>query len=448
MLILSLAVAAAGIAQPQTCESAVRRMIQGVSPQSVQGIVEYLCTFGTRHTLSDASSPTRGIGAARTWVRSQFESHAERSGGRMEVFDDEFVQPPTPRTPKEATIVNVCARLPGVMPEAAGRIYLVMGHLDSRNGDAMDASGDAPGANDDASGVAVALELARVLADARLDSTVIFVATSGEEQGLLGARHLAARAVEERWDIRAILNNDIVGDPHGPDGLPIRPDGRWVIRLFSEGIPRNPSAEQLARIRGLSSESDSPSRQVARYAAEVAERQRLDIWPLLRFRPDRFLRGGDHSAFNEQGFAAVRFTVPYEHFDRQHQNVTEQDGKPYGDVPEFVHAEYLAAVARLNAATIIHLANAPSSPPRARLITAALANDTLVRWSRSPEPDTAGYEVVWRDTTSPTWTHARDVGDATEFTSEFSKDDYFFGVRAYDAEGYRSPVAFCGEARE
>lgn len=418
-----------------------------IDPASVKAIVEKLESFGTRHTLSDTTSDTRGIGAARRWVHDEFMKLKPIAGDRLDVFYDAFEQPPGPRIPQPVEIVNVVAVLKGTMPEAAERRYLVMGHLDSRALDPLDGESDSPGANDDASGVALALALARALADTPLDATVVFIATSGEEQGLLGARNLARRAQEEAWQIHGVLNSDMVGDPSGPDGKPIRDaHGRWIVRVFSEGLPPRPDERQVMRIRSLASENDGNSRQLARYVADIARRENADVHPMLVFRPDRFLRGGDHTPFNEIGVPAVRFTVPYEHYDRQHVNVTTRDGRPYGDLAAFVDGEYLAAVTRLNAAVLVHLANAPRAPVNARVITARLTNDTTIRWEPCPEPDIAGYEVVWRLTTESDWTHGMDVGLLTEATIDLSKDDWIFGVRAYDREGYRSPVAFCGAA--
>lgn len=410
-----------------------------ISSARVKASVEKLVSFGTRHTLSETQSETRGIGAARRWIKSEFKSY----GPKLIVFFDEFDAPPSARVPQGGQVVNVVALLPGTMKETK-RAYYVVGHYDSRNGDAMDATGDSPGANDDASGTAVVMEIARVLAERPLESTVVFLCTAGEEQGLIGAKFHADRAAAEKGlDIRGVLNNDIVGDPSSPAG-PIRDR----IRLFSEGLPRNPTAERLAQLRSLSAESDSASRQLARFIFETAQQEQTAIKPMLVFRPDRFLRGGDHSAFNEAGFPAVRFTVMHEWYDRQHQDVVQKDGKPYGDVAEFVDADYVGNVARLNAAVLVRLANAPSAPPDARVLTKALQNDTTVKWSPSPEPDVAGYEIVWRDTTAPMWEHAMDAGNATEKTIPVSKDIAFIGVRAYDRDGYRSPVSFCAAGQD
>lgn len=417
-----------------------------VSPERVIRDVERLAGFGTRHTLSDTTSESRGIGAARRWIRAEFERIAAASGREGALaprvwFDTHLVEPDGRRISRPVEVVNVVCELPGAMVEARGRLYYVIGHYDSRASDPLDAESDAPGANDDASGVAVALEVARVIAPHRLDATVVLMATAGEEQGLYGARRHAEAARQAGRDIRAVLSNDIVGDPTGPpdaSGLP-RID-RHHVRVFSEGLPRDPEA--IARVRAFAAEHDSPSRQLARFIAMVAREHRLPVQPMLVFRADRFLRGGDHTPFNELGFPAVRFTEVHETYSRQHQDVRVEDGVVYGDRVEYVDAAYLADVARLNAAAIVHLANAPSPPGRVRFVLEQLSNDTTLRWDASPEPDVAGYEIVWRATTSADWEAWRDVGLVTQATIDLSKDHWHFGVRAYDTEGYRSPVAF------
>jgi hypothetical protein len=423
-----------------------------ISPDNIRRIVDTLAGFGTRHTLSETESEKRGIGAARRWIRSELERYSAEGGGHLQVYFEEFDAPPMPRIPDGHRLVNVVAVLPGTMPEAAERRYYVVGHYDSIPSNNLDFRSDAPGANDDASGTAAVMEIARVLAGRPLESTLVFLCTAGEEQGLVGARYHADQAAARGERIMGVLSNDIIGDPSGPGGDPARAE-RQRVRVFSEGVPRNPSAQQLATIRSLAAESDSPSRQLARFIAEVAEHEKLPVKPMLVFRHDRFLRGGDHTTFNEVGFPAVRFTEVYEDYRRQHQNVRTEVGEDgeqmlIGDLPEFVDAAYVADVTRLNAAAIVHLANAPSPPGHARIITARLSYDTTLRWERSPEPDVAGYEIVWRATTAPVWEHVKDVGDVMEATIDESKDNVFFGVRAYDRDGYRSPVAFAGAGRE
>jgi Zn-dependent M28 family amino/carboxypeptidase len=430
----------------------VNTIISEISPDHIRRSIETLAGFGTRHTLSETESGTRGIGAARRWLHSQFERYSQAGGGRLQVSFETFQAPPSPRIPKGHELVNVVAVLPGTMPEAAHRRYYVVGHYDSIPSTNLDFTSDAPGANDDASGTAAVMEIARILAARPAEATIVFLCTAGEEQGLIGARYHADQAAARGETIMGVLSNDIIGDPSGPGGDPARAE-RHRVRLFSEAIPRNPSAQQLSTIRALAAESDSPSRQLARYIAEVAEHEGLPVKPMLIFRHDRFLRGGDHTAFNDAGFPAVRFTEVYEDYRRQHQNVrteTTPRGETIviGDLPEFVDAVYVADVARLNAAALLHLANAPSAPPRARIITAALGYDTTIRWDKSPEPDVTGYEIVWRETTSPVWQHVKDVGKATEVTLDLSKDNLFFGVRAYDRDGHRSPVSFPAAARE
>jgi Zn-dependent M28 family amino/carboxypeptidase len=308
----------------------------------------------------------------------------------------------------------------------------------------MDAVSDAPGANDDGSGTALVVELARVMAHRPYDATLVFLATAGEEQGLYGAALHAAAAREQGWEVRGVLSNDIVGDPTAPSGAVYA----GAVRVFSEAVPEEPGAEELARLRTLSAWNDSPSRQLARFVHQVARWHRLPVEPRLVLRTDRFLRGGDHTAFNRHGFPAVRFTEVEEDYDRQHQDVRREGGVQYGDLPEFVDASYLAEVARVNAAALAHLANAPSAPQQVRILIRGLGHETRLRWEPSPEPDLAGYEVVWRDTASALWEHARDVGAVTEATLPVSKDNFFFGVRAYDRDGYRSPVTFAAAGRE
>ncbi|MBC7836077.1 MAG: M20/M25/M40 family metallo-hydrolase [Phycisphaerales bacterium] len=455
------------------------RVARAIDSKDARADVDKLVSFGTRHTLSDTESATRGIGAARAWIKAEFEAIAGASGGRMEVFLDEHEVPPdragspASRTPNGAGIVNVVAVLRGTseaaMGKGSGRRYYVVGHYDSRNGDGMDAAGDAPGANDDASGTAVVIECARALAAHPLESTVVFMCTAGEEQGLFGARLHAEQAAADGLPILGVLSCDIVGDPGAPSPEHATPHARGLVRVFSEGVPRNAGAAEMASIRGLAAESDSPSRQLARFVAEVAKWHDLPVKPTLVFRPDRFLRGGDHSAFNEatqkqdvypryawagwKGYPAVRFTELDEDYSRQHQNIGEETGpdgaqRRTGDVPEYVDAEYVADVARLNAAALVHLANGPTPPVNVRIVTAELTNSTTLRWDASPESDVAGYELVWRATTAPEWEGGVDLGIALQATVDYNKDDWFFGVRAYDHEGYRSPVVFPVAARE
>ncbi len=435
---------------------AAQRVIGAVSAESLKEIDTALVGCGTRHTLSDTESPTRGIGAARRFIKAKMESFnaAERGGpeGRLVVSFEEFTAPKGVRIPGPTPVANVVAVLPGVDAASAGRVYYVVGHYDSMPSDVMDPNTDAPGANDDGSGTSAVIELARVLAKERLESTVVFLCTVGEEQGLVGAKYHAEQAAGRHADIRGVLSNDIVGDPWGPNGDRSQATPT-LIRVFSEPFFRNPSAAELANIRLTGAENDSASRGLARYVAEVAEKEHTVVRPMIIYRQDRFMRGGDHSAFNDAGFAAVRFTEVHEDYRHQHQTPRVEKGADgedvqFGDLPWSVDFEYLAGVTRLNGAVLVNLANAPSAPGRVRIVTAKLDITTTLRWDTSPEPDVAGYELVWRDTTSAAWEHVRDVGIVGEITVPESKDNFFFGVRAYDRDGYRSPVTFAGAAKE
>ncbi len=424
---------------------AVAQALAAISASRLRAHVDALAAFGTRHTLS-ADEPERGIAAARRYIEDRLLASIApaRDGRPLDVTIESFpLEPNGARVDRKTTLANVIGTLPGVRPESADRRIYVIGHYDSRASDVMDPQAPAPGANDDASGVAVLIELARVLSGQPLDVTVVFMATAGEEQGLLGARlHAAAsRAAGER--IVAVLNNDIVGDPSSPSG---ERHGEH-IRVFSSGVSLSLPAEALAELRASGSLADGPSRQLARYVATIAAWEQTPVQPTLVSRPDRFLRGGDHLAFDEQGYAAVRFTEVSESYDRQHQDPRVEGDRRFGDFPEHVDEHYLAEVARLNGAVLIHLANAPSAPTDPVVVAAALTTDTTVRWVAAPETDVAGYEVVWRPTTAATWEHQQAAGLATELTLPLHKDDWIFGVRTVDREGYRSPVAACGVAR-
>ena len=441
----------------RTLMDVAERVIAGVDADQIQTTIDTLVGFGTRHTMSETDSDTRGIGAARRWVKSQFEANIQGHGKDGDAapkvyFDSHTVQADGRRITETVDVVNVICEIPSVKPESRDRLYYVLAHLDSRASNANDATSDAPGANDDGSGVAALIELARVLSAENLDSTIILMATSGEEQGLFGAKLHAAKALAEGKDIRGVLNNDTIGDPTGViEGQ----DGSKEIRVFSEGIPAtllslddDQISSEARRLRLYGMESDSASRQLARYIVTVAKTHQTEVQPKLVFRPDRFLRGGDHTPFNNLGFAAIRFCEVYEDYNHQHQDIRVEDGVQYGDLGEYVDAQYLANVTKLNAAVLVHLANSPSAPSNARVIIAELTNDTTLRWDASPEDDIEGYEIVWRDSTSPNWEHSKDVGNFTQGTVPLSKDNWLFGVRAYDTEGYRSVVSYPVPAKE
>ncbi len=418
----------------QPADPQIAAALTQVSAQRIQANIEKLVSFQTRLTLSaqdpDSIKAGHGIGAAREWIKAEFESYSRACGGCLEVKTDSFTQDPADRIPKPTVITNVYAVLKGTDPENAKRIVLVTGHYDSRNSDTFDTSGIAPGANDDASGTAVSLECARVLSKLKFSATIIFLTVAGEEQGLNGSAHFAKMAKEQGWGIEAALNNDIVGGDRSPQQKP------GIVRVFSEGVPVAATEADVRRIRNLGGENDSASRQLARYIAEVARTYPTAVRPLLVFRLDRYLRGGDHYSFNQQGYAAVRFTEYREDYNHQHQNVRTENGIAYGDVLKFVNFDYVANVARINAATLASLASAPAPPGRVRLQTKDLENDSTLTWEASP--GSASYEVLWRDTASPEWDHAQPVGNVTRVTLPMSKDNVIFAVRALDSAGHRS----------
>ena len=425
-----------GAPEPMVVDIRIAAALQQVSAERIRANIERLVSFGTRLTIS-AQDPAaigagRGVGAAREWLESEFERYAKDCGGCLEVKTDTFTEPAADRIPQPAEITNVYAVLRGTDAENAKRIVLVTGHYDSRNSDTLDTKGDAPGANDDGSGTAVSLECARVLSKLKFPATIIFLTVAGEEQGLNGSHHFAKMAKDQGWNIEAVLNNDIVGGDRSAE------QDRSVVRVFSEGLPAAATEQEIRRIRGLGGENDSTSRQLARYIFDVGRTYDAGVTPMLVFRPDRYLRGGDHYSFNQQGFAAVRFTEFREDFHHQHQNVRTEDGIEYGDLTKFVDFDYVAHVARLNAATLASLASAPASPANVHLLAKDLENDSTLTWKNSPGGSASGYEILWRATTSPEWEHVEKVGDVTRTTLKLSKDNVIFAVRAVDAQGHRS----------
>ncbi|MET9046063.1 M20/M25/M40 family metallo-hydrolase [Streptomyces sp. NPDC004362] len=422
-------------AQPPTRE--LRALLQEIDPARIEATVRKLVSFGTRHTLSIQDDPARGIGAARDWLLAELRSYAAASGGRMTAELQSYVQEPASRIPTATRITNVIATLRGsVTPE---RVYVVSGHYDSRVTDVMDATSDAPGADDDASGVAVVVELARVMAKRRPASTIVFAAVAGEEQGLYGATHMAQQFKAAGADVQGMFTNDIVGSSTADDGT----RDPYTVRLFAEGVPSSETPEQAAIRRSVGGENDSATRQLSRFVRDVADNDVTGMHVRVIYRRDRYLRGGDHIPFLERSYPAARFTEPAEDFAHQHQDVrVDEKGKQFGDLPEFCDFRYIARVARVNAATLWSLAQAPGTPRGAKIVTSALTNSTELVWSRGTELDLAGYEIVWRETTVPEWTHVIPVGDVTRRGVDLSKDNVFFGVRAVNKAGLKSPVAF------
>ena len=377
--------------------STVVEIIQKISADSIKRNIEKLVSFYTRHSLSDTISQNRGIGAARRWIKSELERYSRESGGRLKVEFDEFIAPAGPRVPKPTKMANVIATLPGKIYK--DKVYIVSAHYDSRAGDALDSTGFAPGANDDGSGTAAVLELARVLSKYEFDFTIMFVLFAGEEQGLLGSRHLAKKLKDSGIVVLGVLNNDIIGNTEGGNGIV----DNTRVRVFSEGLPISRDENMLRLITQVGLENDSPSRQLARYFKEVAERYLDNFQIELIFRRDRFLRGGDHTPFNEQGFPAVRISEMNENYARQHQNVRTEKGVKYGDLPEFVDYEYCANITRANASVLYHLANAPHPPQNPVIKISELEYDTTLKWDLNTEGDLMGYNICIRGTTSPLW---------------------------------------------
>lgn len=432
------------LASDRHTDSHIARVIQEVSADHIRQTIEKLVSFQNRSTISaqdeESIKAGKGIGAARQWIKAEFERYSKDCGGCLEVKTDTFTEQPGERIPKPTEITNVYAVLRGADPQQADRVVLVTGHYDSRNSDTLNGTDPAPGANDDGSGTAVSLECARVLSKAastakfpaKFPATIIFLTVAGEEQGLNGSKHFAQMAKQQGWKLEAALNNDIVGGNLGP--------GRdaSVVRVFSEGLPAAASEAEVKRIRTLGGESDSTSRELARYIVDVGRSYDAGVKPQMIFRLDRFLRGGDHYSFNQQGFAAVRFTEFREDYNHQHQNVRKDDatGIEYGDLPKFVDFDYVAHVARLNAATLASLASAPAPPASVKMSTKNLENDTTLTWE--PSAGAAAYEVVWRSTSAADWEYVQPVSSGARATLNVSKDNVIFGVRAVDAAGHRS----------
>jgi hypothetical protein len=434
----------------------VAAAVAKISPQRIEGFVRTLVGFGTRHTFSDTVSETRGIGAARRWIERELQACSKAGGGRLQVSLDSHTPPVSERVPRPMPVVNVVATLPGTHTLSKERLLVVSGHYDSRASDVMDASITAPGANDDASGVAAVMEMACVLAGQTFDATLVFMAVAGEEQGLLGAEHWAEQARLNKLRVEAMVTNDIIGSPVGDAG---QRDARQV-RLFADGLspllrlaltPNRPGAapdaaaaieavrQQVQAQASTGGMADFPTHQLGRHLKAEGERYLPGFTVNLIQRPDRYLRGGDHLPFLSRGYAAVRFTEPFENFMHQHQDVRLQNGVQVGDLPEFVDYAYVADVARINLAGLATLALAPAPPQNVRVETLALTNDTTLRWDANPEAEITGYRIVWRETSAAVWQQHRDVGKVLRATLEgLSKDNLIFGVQALGRDGVAS----------
>lgn len=420
----------------QSLDPTIKNMVEQVSAQQIEATVRKLVSFHTRHTLSDTLSTKTGIGAARNWIKAEMEKYAKESGGRLKVEFDTFTQPADGRRVSVPTVMkNVLAILPGTDP-ADDRVFIVSGHYDSRVSDVMDAKSFAPGANDDASGTAVAMELARVMSKHRFNATLIFVAMVGEEQGLYGATNLAKRAKAEKWNVAGMITNDIVGNTYSSE-TDLK-DNRSV-RIFSEAISQTETSAQANLRNSTGSENDGAARSFARYLKEAGERyvDQLDV--KLIYRRDRYLRGGDHTPFSQEGFAAIRITEMNENFIRQHQDIRTENGINYGDLPDFVDYNYTQKVARMNLAALANIAMAPREPQKVRMLTSELTNKSTLKWEAPVGETPVGYYVLMRETSSAVWEKKFFVKD-TSLTLNYSKDNYFFGVQSVDVDGHESLV--------
>ncbi len=409
-------------------------MVKEVSADSLRSYITTLVNFGTRNTLSTQTSGRRGIGAARKWVLAKFNQFATASGGRLSAFIDTTTYlPDKKRVDTPVLLGNVVAALKGTDPND-DRVFIISGHLDNMRSNVMDRTGDAPGANDDGSGTAAVLECARIMSKHSFPATVIFVAVSGEEQGLLGSYYMAGKAKKENWDIEAVLNNDIIGSNNSSE---TNITDNTKLRVFSEGLPDYELDKNARMIRQLGLENDGKCRQLARYVKETGERYVDNLEVVMIYRNDRFLRGGDHLPYVENGYAAVRITEMNENFYHQHQDVRKQNGIEYGDLPEYMDFEYLRKNTAVNLATLCNLAKSPSRPIDVKIDVARLGNRSYLYWKAPQSGKLKGYYVLVRETTSAVW--QRKIFTKDNFIDlPISKDNYFFAVQSVNEEGNES----------
>ena len=421
----------------------IEKMVMDVSADSLQSYINTLVSFGTRNTLSTTTNPQKGIGAARAWVLKKFNEFAKNSGGRLKaIIDTTTIAANGKRVDTPVLLGNVMATLKGTDPDDK-RIFIISGHLDTRRTDVMDRTGDAPGANDDGSGTAAVIECARIMSGHAFPATIIFVAVSGEEQGLLGSTFMANKAKNENWDIEAVLNNDIIGSNNSNETNIVN---NTKVRVFSEGIPVAATEKDIAKIKAYGLENDSKSRELARYIKEIGERYVDNLQVMLIYRIDRFLRGGDHLPYLKNGFTAVRITEMNENFTRQHQDVRKENGIQYGDLPEYIDYEYLRKNTALNLANLANLAKASSVPQDVKLKLKNLSNKTSLSWLPPKSGSVNGYYILMRETSSPVW-EKKIFTKENEITLPFSKDNYFFAVQSVNESGNESLPVIPGIAR-
>lgn len=413
----------------------IEKMVKEVNADSLKTYIAKMVSYGTRNTLSTQTDPNRGIGAARNWVLQKFNEFAKKSNGRLTAFIDTTTLQPVAGSRVERPIVlgNTVAILKGT-DTADKRIFVISGHLDNMRTNVRDSTGDAPGANDDASGCAAVIECARIMSQTNFPATIIFVTVSGEEQGLLGAKFMATKAKKEGWNIEAVLNNDIMGSNNTSETNII---DNTRIRVFSEGLPAYETEKAARNIRQLGLENDGKARQLARYVKEIGERYVDNLEVVMIYRNDRFLRGGDHTSFVEQGYAAVRFTEMNENYYHQHQNVRLENGIQYGDLPEFMDYEYLRKNTAMNLSNLANLSKAPAMPEEVKIETRRLTNYSLLSWSAPKSGKVKGYYILMRETTSAVWQKKIFTTD-TSYQLPYSKDNYFFAVQSVNESGNES----------
>lgn len=412
----------------------IEKMISEVSKDSLQSYIKKMVSFGTRNTLSTQTDPRRGIGSARNWVLSRFNEFAKQSGGRLIAVIDTITLPKDGRRVDTTLLLgNVLATLKGTDP-ADNRIFIISGHLDNMRSNVMDRTGDAPGANDDASGVSAVLECARIMSKQSFPATIIFVAVSGEEQGLLGASYMAEKAKKQNWNIEAVLNNDIMGSNNSNETNIIN---NTKIRVFSEAFSVQDTGRVALGIRNLGLENDGKARQLARYVKEVGERYVDNLEVVMIYRNDRFLRGGDHTPYVQRGFAAIRFTEMNENYYHQHQDVLLENGIQYGDLPEYIDYEYLRKNTAMNLSNLANLAKSPSMPQEVKVEMKRLTNFTNLSWKVPLSGKVKGYYILMRETTSAFWQKKIFTTDV-KADLPYSKDNYFFAVQSVSEDGNES----------
>jgi Zn-dependent M28 family amino/carboxypeptidase len=421
----------------QEIDALLYEIAEAPSAKHIENDIQTLVNFGTRHTLSDTVSATRGIGAARRWIKSEFDAISADCNNCLEVqYQRNLVPKDDRRIPKDTWVVNVLAIQKG--SEFPNRYVIMSGDIDSRVTDANNFTDDAPGANDNATGMAGTIEAARILSKYKFPVSIIYVGLSGEEQGLYGGQYMAKVAKDKGWDIIGVINNDMIGNIHGIDGV----IDNSTFRVFSEAISMSASDRQKNAMRYYGGEVDGPSRQLARYIDKLTDKYMTNLDAIMIYRLDRFGRGGHHKPFNDAGFTGVRIMETHENYNRQHQDIRTENGIAYGDVIEGVDFDYAAKLTAVNALTLASLASAPQAPQNVK-IGGAVEPSTQLAWDAVSDKNLKGYKIYWRDTTSPQWQYSKFVGKVNSYTlKNIVIDNYFFGVCSVANNGAESLIQF------